>query len=580
VARTYSISLNKREYQQYTEKKDSEQNYIIEQAKLKDRTTKTNINAAIQSNDFFKALVLLQDLNFEDGDLLSKINAGWLIEKTKLNDVYSTYLSQFNEYKREFETSESAFYLKHEDLIETEEITINGEEAYLQRISKTVDPKTKEYRKKKFEDDSYLYIKKGDKHLLCPVGVIGNYFTSRYNYMNVSDIEISLKFDTLTKSHFSTIDFKKNEKYVAFGGPILNTNTYKVKCFILPLPNEIQDLYNKGPKETVDSLLEIYFPLKKIYINSKENISIENLIKQDIDGEELRRVQSSFNQTIGLNDDIKKNIKNKIYLYTTNFYNPSLLYLIKKSYPNADSIVLLIGNYGEKLGKLGLHFSSNAGTKSEYYYASIIPLTKNVLELKNDKLIVYTKNGKYEEIQTGLIIKESMLDLSKIVADSLQLDSSFIKAQSSQSYTYTSDLIYQYPFDYAQFRIGYLNDGTVEYSNSDFYANQNVVINCLPVYDAGDIYFKEENQRYKPDQVFYPKSKINFELNRNPTFYSGESFNIKQAYSPYLKTYLNAYTNYLLYKEQNKTKKSTKSLNKANTALEKFKQIYFNPEYN
>jgi hypothetical protein len=187
-ARTYSISLNKREYQEYTEKKEREQNYIIEQAKLKDRTTKTNINAAIKSNDFFKALVLLQDLNFEDGDLLSKINAGWLIEKTKLNDVYSTYLSQFNEYKREFETSESAFYLKHEDLIKTEEITINGEEAYLQRISKTVDPKTKEYRKKKFEDDSYLYIKKGDKHLLCPVGVIGNYFTWRYNYKKVSDI--------------------------------------------------------------------------------------------------------------------------------------------------------------------------------------------------------------------------------------------------------------------------------------------------------------------------------------------------------------------------------------------------------
>jgi hypothetical protein len=552
---------------------------LVEQAKIEDKQTKISINNALDGKEYFKALQLFSNLYFKDNELLNKINVGWLPEKERLDKIYLTYTEQFIQLKKEYHSASiTDFLLKYQNNIKTKEITINGKEAYLKRIDSTIDPSFKIYREKTLSEDGYLYLKRNNKHLIAPAGIDGNYlYTGRYNNKKVNSLNIEIMYDTSANTHVPMLVFKNNEKLIA-RCPIINTNTFQIKYFSMPFPSEINKIYQKIINDSGRKTLESMYSEKILNLDYYESILYSGLIEMEYPGDGKRndKYESLKSEFEIFRKDVEKLTKDKRKLVTTNFYNPSILYLVKKMYPNADSLVFAFGDYKESLGKLGLHI--NYATYDEAFAVrggSFVPLTKGVVELKNDKFIIYDKSGNYAEVSANLILTESKVSLTNLLVDSLSLDSTFFRYDRGAEWGVAAvGYIGQYPISFEQLELRY-NE------NVAYIFNENLSIQRLPVYQLSDIYFPSNR---KP--IVDPIYNLVFDFNRaaadEADEYKTMKDNLKKYYSSatpsdgFARKYFNEMTKYFQYKKEMNSKEATKSLLKANQYLESFKQIYFN----
>jgi hypothetical protein len=247
-------------------------------------------------------------------------------------------------------------------------------------------------------------------------------------------------------------------------------------------------------------------------------------------------------------------------------------------YPNCDSLIFVIGDYKESLGKLGLHIPYSSDNNGNYgAFGSFVPLSKGSVELRGDKLIVFLKSGSYKEIEINNFITESKISLSKIELNSLNLDSSFIRKGYTQE---NRNMIHQYPLVYVQARIGDVSDydGKVILDQISYFFNDNLSIQILPIYDVGNIYFGRPANSYKPPSVIHPMNSVYFNFQRGTYLESGyEVYN--ETFQKSLRLFFTEIANYFHLKNEGDSKKAMKSLSKANQYLESFKQIYFDPKY-
>jgi len=554
---------------------------FVEQAKIEDKQTKISINNALDGKEYFKALQLFSNLYFKDNELLNKINVGWLPEKESLDLIYRTYIEQFIQLKKEYHSASiTDFLLKYQNNIKTKEITINGKEAYLKRIDSTIDPSFKIYREKTLSEDGYLYLKRNNKHLIAPVGIDGNYLYAgrRYNNKKVNSLNIEIMYDTSANMHVPMLVFKNNEKLIA-RCPIINTNTFQIKYFSMPFPSEINKIYQKIINDSGRKILESMYSEKILNLDSYESILYSGLIEMEYPGDGKRndKYESLKSEFEIFRKDVEKLTKDKRKLVTTNFYNPSILYLVKKMYPNADSLVFAFGDYKESLGKLGLHI--NYATYDEASAASggsFVPLIKGVVELKNDKFIIYDKSGNYADVSANLILTESKVSLTNLLVDSLSLDSTFFRYDRGAEWGVAAvGYIGQYPISFKQLELRYNEQVAYRF-------NENLSIQILPTYWLNDIYFPSNR---KP--IVDPIYNLEFDFNRAAADAADEKETMINNLNPlknmydtpsdgFARKYFNEMTKYFQYKKEMNSKEAKKSLLKANQYLESFKQIYLN----
>ena len=539
---------------------------FVEQAKIEDKQTKISINNALDGKEYFKALQLYAKLNFKENELLNKINVGWLPEKERLDKIYRAYTEQFIQLKKEYHSASiTDFLLKYQNNIKTKEITINGKEAYLKRIASTIEPSVKIYREKTLSEDGYLYLKRNNKHLIAPVGIDGNYlYTGRYNNKKVNGLNIAIIYDTSANTHVPMLEFKNNEKMIV-RCPIINTNTFQIKYFSMPFPTEINKIYQKIINDSGRKILESMYSEEILNLDYYESILYSGLIEMEYPGDGKRndKYESLKSEFEIFRKDVEKLSKDQRRLVTTNFFNPSILHLVKKMYPNADSLVFAFGDYKKSLGKLGLHIHSLDDKPSPAKGGSFVPLTKGVVELKNDKFIIYDKSGNYSEVKAKLILTESKVSLTNLLVDSLSLDSTFIRKNWKIGY------IEQYPISFKQVELRYNED-------VDYIFNENLIIQRLPVYQLSDL--------YSPGwtiPIYDPIYNLVFDFDSDYEYEAADDYealinSLKTSSDGFARKYFNEMTKYFQYKKEMNSKEAKKSLLKANQYLESFKQIYLN----
>ena len=539
---------------------------FVEQAKIEDKQTKISINNALDGKEYFKALQLYAKLNFKENELLNKINVGWLPEKERLDKIYRAYTEQFIQLKKEYHSASiTDFLLKYQNNIKTKEITINGKEAYLKRIASTIEPSVKIYREKTLSEDGYLYLKRNNKHLITPVGIDGNYlYTGRYNNKKVNGLNIAIIYDTSANTHVPMLEFKNNEKMIV-RCPIINTNTFQIKYFSMPFPTEINKIYQKIINDSGRKILESMYSEEILNLDYYESILYSGLIKMEYPGDGKRndKYESLKSEFEIFRKDVEKLSKDQRRLVTTNFFNPSILHLVKKMYPNADSLVFAFGDYKKSLGKLGLHIHSRDDKPSPAKGGSFVPLTKGVVELKNDKFIIYDKSGNYSEVEAKLILTGSKVSLTNLLVDSLSLDSTFIRKNWPIGY------IEQYPISFKQVELRYNED-------VDYIFNENLIIQRLPVYQLSDLYFPGWTI-----PIYDPIYNLVFDFDSDYEYEAADDYealinSLKTSSDGFARKYFNEMTKYFQYKKEMNSKEAKKSLLKANQYLESFKQIYLN----
>jgi hypothetical protein len=542
----------------------------IEQAKAFDEKTKVEINSALEQKEYFKALQLFSLLNYKDDGLLIKINEGWLPEKERYTKLYQDYTTDFNQVKKEYYTSEKDFYIKHAENIKSKKISINGKEAYLKRIASTSDQTAKIYRENALNHDAYVYTKFNQKHLICPVGIDGNYNVWRYNEAYVNNLNIELFYDTVANTYVPMIRFYKDDQLVE-RCPIVNTTVFQTNCYSMPFPMEMNALYQSVVNESGKRILDELFPQQILNLNSSESISLGGLREISYPGDDKRndKYESLNDEFKNALNDIETLANFKKSIVTKNFYNPSILYLVKKLYPNADTLVFAFGDYKKSLGNLGLHIDyghqySQTDLKDKIYSSGInggsfVPLIKGVIELKNSMFHVYDKAGNYKEVSADLILPESMVALTNLALDKLTLDSNFLfKNFDSRYYT---DYVGEFPINFKQLEMG------SNQNKAKYVVNDSLNLKILPVYRNDDLKIP-----YSTRMVYDPVSFL--VLNFNIDFYVAGSKNLNLELDKIAKKYFQEMSKYFEFKIKANSKMAIKSLTKANQYLESLKQFY------
>lgn len=558
-----------------------------------DKTLYSSIDNALEAKEYFKALQLFSNLNSSDNNLLNKINAVWLPEKERLDKIYLTYKDQFIKLKKEYySASGKDILLKYQNNIKTKEIEIYPM-GILKSIAITLNPSTKILKEKMNSGDAYLYAKlTNNGHLISSVGYDGNYYRGRYNNKYVNSLNLAIIYDTSVKMYVPYLEFKNNEQLIQ-RSPILNSGKFQINYFSMPFPSEINKIYQKIINHSGRETLEKLYPEEILNLDSYESILYSDLKEIAYPGKGIKNDKyESLNINVKLvSDAVEQLLDNqKSKTITTNFYNPSILHLVKKMYPNADSLVFAFGDYHASLGKLGLHIQPV--NKDFGKRGSFVPLTKGVVEYKNDKFIIYSKSGKYAEVSAEFILPESKVSLTNLLVDSLSLDSAFIRTNWPLRYLFYSPsygYIKQHPINFQMGRVN--KQAFLDGENVDYVFNENLIIQLAPLCYLKYIHFPNDHDQEKwklnYNNFLETNDIYNFSLNFDGVGVS----NLKQ--NPYANLYAQKYvetssydraarkyfkemTKYFQYKKEVNSIEATKSLLKANKYLESFKRIYLN----
>jgi hypothetical protein len=533
-----------------------------ERDKIRDEKTRSEIKSALDKNEYFIALQLFSNLNFKDQETLDKIKVGWWPQKERLNQQYNYHIKEFNQLKKEYYSAPEDFISKHQININSETVFIKGYEAHQKSIKNSDNENTKVSYGQNLRNNGYVYKKQNNKHLICPIGIDGNYLGERYNEKYVDQLSISLIFDTNTRMYLPFIEFEKNEKLI-LRAPIVNNTEFQTRSFLMPLPPEINELYKKTINQSGIELLESLYPQKTLSLHSTEKIKFSELSTSNFPGAGMKndKYQSLKNEFQSVSKDIE--LANSTELYSTNFFNPSLLYLLKNIYPKADSVVFVLGKQTADMGKHGLPISSKNGI-----YGWCVPLVKGEVALTNGDLLIYNKSGSYQEIKKSSVILESKTSLADFDIETLSLDSSFIR-KVGYSWTWEN----QYPI---VFELIKLNSPSFSSDKTpfNFIFNNNLTIMILPVY-----YSNEGNHlRYGSVQSKDVISNIVYFFKEDEFENRDQLLAFDRIFYRLRSLYFLEISNYFNHKKEGNSKKALKSLTYANKHLENFKQMYLNPK--
>lgn len=565
------------------------QSNALEKEKIEsDQKLTTAINLAISKKEYFKANQLYNNLNKANSALFNEINTNLTPLKSKMDLLYSKYLSDFNLTKKEYSKNNKDFILKNKENISISSISLDGKEAYLESIKKTTNQSEKKNREEILETESYVYQNLKGQHYIAAVGAASNLYTGRYDSKNIDKLQLALKYDTLTKSYYSFLDFLHKDT-IKVSGVIVNKNNYKVKKYSIPYPKQLKDLLNVAINQGSNKFVEENYPILTIPLDYIESIPFNSLKKSTNPGEGIKNDQYEElkKKFEGINLSITKFTTDKKMIYTENFYNPILIHLVKKMYPDADSIVFALEDKINTLGRLGesaLRIRSGAGYQGDFHYdgqedlGSIIPLQKGVIELKNNQLTVYQNDGNYSEFPIR-VIDNSVLSLNEINIEKLELDSCFYGNEIQL--TALTKITEQNPIWFAKVQLGKV-EKTNAYSNitwsigkdkAKYFYNDSVFIQLLP------ITFEDSKENEIP-RFFINREQNNLDATNPWTTYDDYRDDERKLLNrDFLRNYIINMTKYFEYKKEGNLKNANKSLLKANEYLEKFKTLYFNMKY-
>ena len=532
-----------------------------ERLKIEDEKTKSAIKRALDIKEYFIAMQLFGNFNYpnEHLELLNLVNDGWKIEFERLNNIYSLYKNELEIIKKDYYHNPSDFLDKQAGNIGSQEILINGKEAFVKFIGNISDPKIKQFFIQFLNNDGYSYTNDYGS-TITPVGVNGNYYRDA---LYADKCIIKLQYDTLVETYLPFIKFIKNNKNF-HTSLILNSKNYSVKRFTFPLPKELKQLQETVINSLGEDILESTFPELFFYLDTEEELDLSDCADSP---------QDVYSRNKILTTEIENLSKGKFGIVTEEFYNPSILYILKQMFPEADSVVFLLGDYRKSVGKFGLHIPYAGYENGNIQpFGSIIPLVKGKTELRDSTLKIYQDNSIFSEILPDAIISESKFSLANLTLESLSMDSLFYRnVVSIGKYNDQYNLINQYPIFYSQLQIGEIsNDWNERGKDAEYYrcSNGRLRAQFLPVYNTRDLYFNGSSGVKIPDYVIEPIELLYF------NFTSGDKTS-ELSSQKYLKDYLSSISAYFQYKEEGKINKALKYLSKANQNLELFKQVYF-----
>jgi hypothetical protein len=209
-------------------------------------------------------------------------------------------------------------------------------------------------------------------------------------------------------------------------------------------------------------------------------------------------------------------------------------------------------NLKKELSGLALHVNLDetfGGTQSgntTEYFGSIIPLQKNVLEFKNNKLFIYDKQGNYKEIDVS-VLPEGTTSIVDFKIENLEIDFDDF---------YLTDSYYRCPFFFKELQIGFkenIEDRNYNIEDRNYYYNDDLVIQKLPLYGTIPM--------FGPNLI---------------TYYEATGYSRNGMLLPHIsiESYLKNMLKYAEYKKNGDLEKANKSLLKAEKDINVFKEKY------
>lgn len=577
------------------EKQKVEKQKQEEQIFIKEKKIKKEIIDFLNAKEYFKAKQLYNELINPDIELLTKIDSGWLLEEERLLSFYAKYKEEFDELKIELLNSDSLFKEKYNAEIKKKEVIV-GASSHRKYLDNIQDQYEKSLFQEKLNYDSYLLSKKENKYLIIPIGIDGNLDLSRYDINSTFEMNLILNYFDSVKQYLPFLEFKKLDGTI-LKSPILGENNFSINFFSFKLPSEIELLYQKIINESGNIMLEKLFPRLELYFDWKESLNLKNLSDIPIPENGFKNLRYDHNKSLfaEFNTNIQKRLtKNKdisFKSYSSKFYNPLLLYLIKKTYPHADSLIFVFGdNLEHNLGNRGLHLPITGGSYyTPHYSGSIVPLEIGKVELNGDYLKVYDNHGNYKDIKISLVVKESKISLLDINLEETINDSTFFIS----GYREPKNMINQHPIFYEQFCLGDVDEygGSVVFDEIKFLENSELLIQILPTYPAWKVYNKRYlRQENIPSTLLPDIHSVCFDFTRSKFLYIptaedkrkgiyDEQYRENNSYKIFLNNFFINLYNYIYLKDQGQIKKANKYLIRSNERFEVFKRLYFDPKY-
>lgn len=520
------------------------------------------IKEALNKEQYFKANQLIQNLHNKNNDLKEEVNKHFLPLKKEMDVLYAEYLKDFESKRKEYYKNPESFLTKNQYAIKETKEFIDGKEGYMDRIDATTDVELKKSREDLLNNWSFCYKHQDGKKYFAAVGIKPNYYLPCGPKLD--HIKLNVKYDTLANSYYSAILFEYKKSRLEVEGIIVNKTEFSLKKYEHPFEGDLNILANKATKQGSKNFIESFYPKKVIHFDNVENITVNKLNEistpdEGIKNDMFDKLSKSYDF---VNNDISKYASKdlEIIAFASDFYNPSILYLVKKMYPTADTLIFALGDFRKSLGKQAIHLPKHGYRAGSF--GSIIPLQKGIVEFNNDTLIVFKKDGNYSEYKVDKVIPQSILSLSKLKIEDIKMDSAFYSKPNS------SDLIDQHPIRYVQVQLGYpdkYEPNNRTYSNRRYYYNDSICFQRLQTYNTTNLY-RNVYEEYWPS---------NFILTGEYAVFSIYHYRVDAQDS--LKRYLYLITDYFEYKKSGDIKKANRKLRRAEKKLENFKSKYFNP---
>lgn len=522
----------------------------------------TDLLKMIENKEYYKCY---EAFNYLPSDLKinfdgKKIMNNWQIQKNEIDSLYSLYNKDFGLIKQEYYLNKKEFKLKNQLHISQNEVSVDSD-SYLERKLKTFESDL--LMQTDIIKNLYVYTRENNQHRITPVGIQSNFYLtgviSDNNKLSINNNKLSINviYDTLLKSYCGGLYFSDSAGSIFNFGYIINDISVDCDIFKMPFPILLSEKLNLLTNQSSISFVQENYPQLTINLEYYEEIPLLKINTANYPGADKKNIQyEELKNKFNIQESIVKKFKGAVGQQKSySFYNPFILYFVKKMYPNADSIIFVKfsknNNLKKELSGLALHVNldeTDGGTRSgntKEYFGSIIPLQKNVLEFKNNKLFIYDKQGNYKEIDVS-VLPEGTTSIVDLKIENLEIDFDDF---------YLTDSYYRCPFFFKELQIGLKENIGDRYNIEDrnYYYNDDLVIQELPLYVT---------------IPFFDPNLI--------TYYEATGFSRNGMLLPHIsiESYLKNMLKYAEYKKNGDLEKANKSLLKAEKDINVFKEKY------